>query len=127
MRRFADRPSVAMRPPEPDAWEADFDTVFRQIANRAPVMLWTADSSGNWTSLNNASLSFTGRSLNAEIGRGWLEGVHRDDRAACLDRMQTAMMARRPFAVEFRLRAADGQHRWVLGHGAPRASEDGDL
>jgi signal transduction histidine kinase len=41
--------------------------------------------------------------------------------------MQSAMMARRPFAVEFRLRAADGQHRWVLGHGAPRSSDDGDL
>ena len=127
MRRFAERPSVAMRPPEPDEWEADFDTVFRQIADRAPVMLWTADSNGNWTSFNSAWLSFTGRSLTAEVGRGWLEGVHRDDRAACLDRMQTAMMARRPFAVEFRLRAADGQHRWVLGHGAPRTSEDGDL
>lgn len=90
-------------------------------------MLWTSDPNGNWTSFNSAWLSFTGRSLDAELGRGWLQGVHRDDRAACLDRVQSAITGRRPFAVEFRLRDADGQHRWVLGHGAPRTSRDGGL
>jgi two-component system, NarL family, sensor histidine kinase UhpB len=125
MRRFADRPSVAFKSLDPEEIQSDFDGLFRSLADRAPLMLWTSDLHSNWTFFNRGWLEFTGRALDDELGRGWLDGVHPDDRAACLDRIQNAVLARRPFAIEFRLLGADRQYHWVLGHGSPRAASAG--
>jgi phosphoglycerate-specific signal transduction histidine kinase len=35
--------------------------------------------------------------------------------------------ARRPFTMEYRLRRADGEYRWVLGSGVPRYTSEGEF
>jgi PAS domain S-box-containing protein len=92
---------------------------FRQMADSAPVLLWVSGPDGLCTWFNRPWLEFTGRSMQQEVGNGWAEGIHPDDRQRCLDTFRSALRARRRFRLEFRLRRRDGLYRWILGEGVP--------
>jgi PAS domain S-box-containing protein len=77
------------------------------------------------TFFNQTWLDFTGRTLNEEQGVGWAEDVHFEDLPRCIATYERAFSARESFEVEYRLRRADGEFRWVLDRGAPRFTEDG--
>jgi PAS domain S-box-containing protein len=100
---------------------------FRLMADSAPVMIWVAGADGACTYFNRQWLEFTGRRLEDELGAGWAEGVHPDDRRACLDRYRTHLGAREAFVLEYRLRRSDGEYRWVVDRGAPRLAPDGSF
>lgn len=57
---------------------------FRLVANTAPVMIWMGGTDRLCTYVNQPWLDFTGRPLDAELGNGWAEGIHNDDRERCL-------------------------------------------
>ncbi len=84
-----------------------------------PNLVWRSDSSGACDYLNNAWVDYTGRPRDAELGDGWLEGVHPEDRARWQDTYSTAFAARRPFEVEYRLRRADGEYGSMICVGRP--------
>ena len=107
--------------PRGDASEA----LFRTIADEAPIMLWLSTPDGQSTFVNKSWLQFTGRPVAQEIGRGWLEGVHPDDIAGIRERFWKAQRDQAPFTLEYRLMRADGQYRWLLGHGSPRFAGNG--
>lgn len=98
---------------------------FRDLIDTAPVMIWTADAGRHATHFNRAWLQFTGRGVEQELGEGWIGGIHPDDLDGCLQTYWTACDRREPFRIEYRLRHADGQYRWVLHAGAPRLTSNG--
>ncbi len=98
---------------------------FRLMADTAPVMIWVAGPDGLVTFFNIPWLRFTGRALDRELGDGWAEGVHPDDRSRCLSTYRAALHARRDFTMEYRLRRFDGEYRWLVDSGVPRYSPDG--
>ncbi len=96
----------------------------RAIIDSAPVPIWVSgpDSAGIY--FNKAWLGFTGRTMDEELGDGWIAGVHPEDRAE-LDVCAKATKMRQPFWTEFRLRRHDGVYRWVLDSASPRFAPDG--
>jgi two-component system, cell cycle sensor histidine kinase and response regulator CckA len=98
---------------------------FRLMADSAPVMLWVSGPDKLCTFFNTGWLTFTGRTMEQELGNGWADGVHKDDLSRCMGIYSTAFDAREHFQMEYRLRRADGEYRWVLDNGAPRFAEDG--
>src|SRR5690606_20539589 len=89
---------------------------FRQLADSAPVLIWVSDEHNRGTYFNRRWLEFTGRTMEEELGFGWAEAIHPDDLEAAVAFCQHHFDARAPFRMEFRLRRADGQYRWLLDH-----------
>jgi PAS domain S-box-containing protein len=98
---------------------------FRSMADTAPVLIWMSGPDKRCSFLNRTWLDFTGRTLEQELGNGWAEGVHPDDRERCLADYVSAFDARREFTKEYRLRRHDGKYGWVSEKRVPRLAPDG--
>lgn len=98
---------------------------FRTVANAVPVLIWMSNSENIRTFVNQSWLAFRGRSLDQEIGSGWIEGVHPDDLDSLLQTSQHAFDQRAPFETEFRLRRHDGDYRWMVDTGTAVYLPDG--
>jgi PAS domain S-box-containing protein len=112
---------------EAEAVLRESERQFRILANAAPVMIWMSGPDKLCTYFNQGWLDLTGRSIEAELGNGWVEGVHADDVEGCLATYTKAFDAREPFQMQYRLRRHDGAYRWILDHGVPRFSVDGSF
>lgn len=104
---------------------ADSEQHFRTLANHGQALIWTAGLDKKCNYFNSVWLSFTGRSLAQEMGNGWVEGVHPDDVERCFSTYVAAFDARQSFDMEYRLRHASGEYRWILDQGSPRYDSEG--
>ncbi|PYX34650.1 MAG: hypothetical protein DMG81_19655, partial [Acidobacteria bacterium] len=100
---------------------------FRLVANTAPVMIWLTGSDKLCTYVNQSWLEFTGRPLEAELGYGWTEVVHKEDFKRCVQTYSQAVDHREPYGMEYRARRHDGEYRWILDTGVPRFNPDGSF
>jgi PAS domain S-box-containing protein len=100
---------------------------FRLVANTAPVMIWMTDPDKLCTYVNQTRLDFTGRSLDQELGEGWLAGLHPEDMQECLEGCNYAFERRKPHEMEYRLRRHDGEYRWILDFSVPRFDAGGSF
>jgi PAS domain S-box-containing protein len=100
---------------------------FRRMSDALPLAIWMTDVEGACMYLNKQWSQMTGRSLEEDAGDGWLESVHPDDRAACMDLYLRAFHARESFRMEYRIRRYDGTYRWVVDSGTPRYGSDGSF
>ena len=100
---------------------------FRNMADNAPVMIWISGADKGCTYFNQQWLTFTGRTIEEELGIGWSNGVHPEDYTRCIETYTNAFDRREPFTMEYRLRRADREFRWVLDKGAARFSPGGEF
>jgi PAS domain S-box-containing protein len=100
---------------------------FRMVANAAPVMIWMSGPDKLCTYVNQGWLEFTGRSIEAELGNGWTDGIHPEDAEGCFQTYSRAFDQQKPFQMEYRCKRYDGEERWLLSRGVPRFSADGSL
>ena len=98
---------------------------FRLVANTAPVMIWMSGPDKLRNYFNQPWLKFSGRPLEAELGNGWVEGVHNEDLKRCQEIFSQAFDERQSFEMEYRIRRNDGEYRWILDTGVPRFNPDG--
>jgi PAS domain S-box-containing protein len=100
---------------------------FRTLADDAPILIWLADAARARTWFNRAWLEFTGRTMEREIGNGWVDGVHPDDFRRCLKIYTASFEARQPFEMDYRLRRHDGEYRWIIDRGTPMFGSGGSF
>src|SRR5690242_14126150 len=98
---------------------------FHEIADAAPVLIWISDSSKACVWFNRPWLEFTGRTMEQQIGEGWMHDVHPDDVARCTATYHAAFDRRERYHSEYRLRRADGEWRIVEDTGVPRFATSG--
>jgi len=98
---------------------------FCNIADAAPVMIWVAGPDQLLTFLSKGWLAFRGRTMDEELGNGWLDGIHPDDRKAYLTAYASAAASHQSFRLEYRVRDRDGEYRHILDTGAPRFAPGG--
>jgi PAS domain S-box-containing protein len=98
---------------------------FRLVADTAPTLIWMSGTDKLCTFFNKGWLEFTGRSMEHELGEGWISGVHPEDLEHCLRVYRGAFDVRADFEMEYRLRRFDGIYRWIVDYGVPRVESDG--
>ncbi|WP_413163403.1 PAS domain S-box protein [Capilliphycus salinus ALCB114379] len=93
---------------------------FRLMADYAPVLIWIAGNDGLRYFFNQSWLSFTGGTLEEEVGNGWIENIHPEDQEGFLQVYRRKFQIREQFSIEYRLKRADGEYRWLLDTGIPQ-------
>lgn len=92
-----------------------------------PTQIWRVGLDGKCNYVNKAWLLFTGKKMEEEIGDGWIQDIHDQDRERFNQTLLEAFKIREPFETEFRLRRHDGRHRWVLSLGRPFNGLEGEF
>ena len=99
---------------------AESEARFRNVADTAPAMLWITGVDLKTTFLSRGWYDYTGQPQEEALGFGWLPMIHPEDREETRRRYVEAAGRREPFNLDYRLRRADGQYRWVIDAGRPR-------
>jgi len=100
---------------------------FRNIADQAPMMMWTSDAEAGCEFANRRWLDFTGTTLEQNLGGGWAKSLHPDDIQKTFDYYMPHFHARIPVEMEYRARRHDGEYRWIQVHGMPRFGASGEF
>ncbi len=122
--RFPTRTQVSLRPALM-AQAASLMEMGHKVADSAAALLWTGDAEGTCLYVNQAWLDFTGRTLAEELGEGWTDRIHPDDRPEVLAALADARSNRATVELEFRLQRRDDQDRWLLAVWRARHESDG--
>ena len=99
---------------------AESEARFRELADTAPVFIWTTDDAGLVDFINRGWLDFTGHTLAEEVGDTWTLGVHPEDAEGVRESWWKAFHRRARWEREYRLRRRDGAYRWIVDRGQAR-------
>ncbi|HEX2865559.1 MAG TPA: PAS domain S-box protein [Ignavibacteriales bacterium] len=100
---------------------------FRRIAETMPLIVWTAEPSGELDFTNQWGLDFTGMSLNEIKGWGWLKMLHPDDLTQAEEKWKEALSTGGVFEDTALFRRHDGQYRWFLTRAVPLKNYSGKV
>lgn len=100
---------------------------FRRLADSASTLSWTTELDSQCSWLNKRWLEYSGRTMEQEIGFGWVETVHPEDRESVKAAYFDAFEKRIPFVVPYRLRRFDGEYRWHTVNATPRFDDSGEF
>ena len=106
---------------------ADAETDSLALLDVLPVLVWRSGRDARCDYFNQAWLEFTGRRLDQEVGNGWAENVHPEDRESCVKDYLEAFEARKALVLEYRLRRHDGEYRWIRDVGRPYFTASGEF
>ncbi|MBS3951616.1 MAG: EAL domain-containing protein [Methylomicrobium sp.] len=98
---------------------------FRFVTESSQALIWVSDTDKKYTWFNKVWLDFTGRTIEQELGDGWMEGVHPDDIEQCKDLFFVQFERQEPFCMEYRLKHHEGEYRWIIEKGAPYFDDEG--
>jgi PAS domain S-box-containing protein len=100
----------------------------RLITDTLPTLAWSALPDGSNAFVNQRWLEYTGISAEEAAGPGWQAAFHPEDIGKHTEKWRASLATGQPFENEARLRrAADGEYRWFLIHGAPLRDEPGNI
>jgi PAS domain S-box-containing protein len=100
---------------------------FRKLADSAPVMLWTTDEKGLHNFFNCSWLKCTGRKIEQELAWGWLNNLHNDDKNLYLETYSQALKEKEKFQIQYRLKNAEGNYRWISETGVAYFTSNGNF
>jgi len=100
---------------------------FRSLAESMPQIVWATTPDGLNVYFNQQWVTYTGLTLEESHGEGWITPFHPDDRQRAWDAWQRATRYRDAYALECRLRRADGVYQWWLIRGVPLLDANGEI
>jgi PAS domain S-box-containing protein len=100
---------------------------YRHLVELSPQMPWIRDADGNMTDISARWLQLTGLSKEQSRNLGWLDAVHPDDLSHTLNSLRDALHFGKPIDIEYRVKTADGNWRWLRSRGSPRYGPSGEI
>ncbi len=100
---------------------------YHHLVELNPHIPWTTDADGLNEDLSPAWERLTGMPPHEARDRGWMRALHPDDIAGTCAASQRSAATGEPFDVEYRLRDASGNYRWMRSRGFPRRNHEGQI
>jgi PAS domain S-box-containing protein len=100
---------------------------YRVLTEGISQIIWDTKAEGEFVSEQPAWSAFTGQSFAELQGWGWLDAIHPDDRAHTARVWSQALVERKLYQVEHRLRRYDGQYRYMSVRGVPVLEPNGNV
>lgn len=100
---------------------------YLNVLDKFPNPIWRSGVDGKCDYFNLSWLEFTGRSLEEELGDGWVSGVHPDDCDRCVSQYLKSFEKRESFCLMYRLHHNDGSYHWITDFGNPLFNHNGDF
>ena len=100
---------------------------FRGMTEGLPQLVWTWRADGACDYLNRRWLDYCGGDLASQLGDGWLEQVHTEEREVFLRVAREAMEHGVGFHSQIRLRRHDGDYRWFDVSVLPLNNAEGEI
>ncbi len=110
-----------------DAEHGEHEERFRALTEIMPQMVWSCRADGYCDYLSPQWTAYTGLPLAAELGWGWLEAIHPDDRERVGANWREAIEGKSEYNTEYRLRRHDGAYRWFKARAARQFDDRGRL
>jgi PAS domain S-box-containing protein len=104
---------------------AESEMRWRTMAHSLPQLVWTCEAEGNCDFLSRRWVEYTGVPAEQQLGLGWIEQVHPEDRQRLTQCWQTAVATASDFEVEFRIRRYDDTYRWFDTRAIPLKDTQG--
>jgi PAS domain S-box-containing protein len=98
---------------------------FRQLVDLPVQATFITDARGNLLQISRRWEEWTGLDLARSAQRNWVEIMHLDERKNSVDRWFESVATGQPYDQTFRLRMADGEHRWFRARAFPQRDADG--
>ena len=95
------------------------------MVDNSPAIMWITDKDARCTYLSRQWYEVTGRTPADDLGFGWVENVHPEDRDAAAKAFFTAVEERGRISIRYRLRHKNGTYRWSVDSGLPNLAPDG--
>jgi PAS domain S-box-containing protein len=92
---------------------------FKTLAESLPQLIWTSQRDGHTDYLSRQWLEYTGRNEAQQLGTGWLEQVHPDDRVKVQMEWARVVASGETYDLSFRIRRFDGVYRWFKTRAVP--------
>ncbi len=93
---------------------------FRILANAVPLIVWTANGSGDVDFFNTTYFAYTGIDPEQMTDACWEKAMCAEDLEELRSRWRTAVEKREPYMMEHRIRRAeDGMERWHMSRAVP--------
>ncbi|HJY53066.1 MAG TPA: GAF domain-containing protein [Candidatus Udaeobacter sp.] len=99
----------------------------RLVIDTIPAMSWSTLADGPNEYCSKGWMEYTGMKQGEELGYGWLEAFHPEDREAHFAKWRAATETGGLFESVARIRGADGVYRWFLTQGVPLRDESGNI
>src|SRR5262245_3720289 len=98
--------------------------LFRSLIDQSALMVMVLNNDGQCLFSSRAGLAFRGRTMEQELGLGWMDSLHPEDRFTASNGVLDAGREHRPFSLEHRVLRADGVYRWISSQGLPWFTPD---
>jgi PAS domain S-box-containing protein len=99
----------------------------RTLAESLPNLVWTCRADGWCDFLSLQWVQYTGRPAVEQLGYGWAEHLHPQDRPRVQAEWEAAVKQGELYDTEFRIRRADGVYRWFKTRAVPLRDQHGEI
>ncbi|MFT3914905.1 MAG: chemotaxis protein CheB [Anaeromyxobacteraceae bacterium] len=99
----------------------------RQMTDALPSFVWASRPDGACEYLSQGWIHYTGVSEGEQLGYGWLEQVHPEDREKLREAWRGALREGTALDLDVRIRGRRGDHRWFKTRAVPIRDEQGTL
>ncbi|ALA59169.1 PAS domain S-box protein [Nitrospira moscoviensis] len=103
------------------------ESFHRQTLESIPGMVFTNRPDGSCDYVSQQWVDFTGVPAAEQLGSGWVQMLHPDDRERAMAAWRDAVEGRGRYDLEYRVRRRDGRYKWFKISGRPIRDEQGGI